>query len=265
MKRNLMIITVSSFILASCSASGSSMRAKQVLLNVGDDNTIYLALSSIGVYTGSELVVQDKIEDVFLENAIEYTAKVGDPLPGADVISSTSGATFESWVSYDGTGALTEYTTVPNVEGKILYAYFGGGTQTSQSQSQGGNSSEEIVNAPWYIVGTGSFTEGGASWSVETGIPMSVNSAYTGDGNEYYATDVSFVSGDLWKLCNSDGSQWIKNGWETNQGGLKKGDMTLVDDGYKGYNVHVETTGLYDIYFKVYTNGNYNCYISEAK
>lgn len=83
----------------------------------------YLVLSSIGLYNGSK---GRNIEDKMLENAVVYTAKPGENLPTKDEISAVSGSNgvFEGWVCYEGTGFPTVYTTVPSVNGIILYATF---------------------------------------------------------------------------------------------------------------------------------------------
>ena len=91
----------------------------------GDDVTIYLDLTSIGLYEGQK--GQD-IPSLFLENAIKYDTKVGATLPGADKITSTSGATFVSWMYYhEGAGAPTSYDKAPGFNGIILIANFSGG------------------------------------------------------------------------------------------------------------------------------------------
>lgn len=90
-------------------------------LPVGSDVTIYLALGEIGLYNGKK--GQD-YPDVFVENAIKLETKVGDVLPGSSVITSTSKATFQGWVKYDGKGALTKYEKAPGVNNAILYANF---------------------------------------------------------------------------------------------------------------------------------------------
>jgi hypothetical protein len=65
---------------------------------------------------------------------------------------------------------------------------------------------------------------------------------------------------DIWKLTN--GTSWISSGWETaNNSALQTNDMALVNDGNGGNNVKVLTAGFYNIYFKVYTNGTYSCWI----
>lgn len=86
--------------------------------------TTYLVLSRVGTYSGTEQV--KSIPSLYLENAIEYVAKPGSALPGKDKVGtiSSSDGKFVSWVAYEGTGAPTKYTTVPEKSGKILYAFF---------------------------------------------------------------------------------------------------------------------------------------------
>lgn len=89
---------------------------------VTGDVTVYLVLSSVGLYNGQK---GDTIIEKHLENTIAYIGQVGSDLPGASVVTHSYGsATFDSWVAYDGAGAPTVYTKVPAVNNKILYAQF---------------------------------------------------------------------------------------------------------------------------------------------
>ena len=93
-----------------------------VMPTVSGDVTVYLVLSSVGLYNGKR---GDTIVDKNLENTIAYIGQVGSDLPGKDVVTHSYGsATFDSWVAYDGAGAPTVYTKVPAVLNKILYAQF---------------------------------------------------------------------------------------------------------------------------------------------
>ena len=122
MKRTLLILASSFLMIAGCGYANAGRMAAKVQ-QAASTNTVYLVLSKIGSYSGAQ-PVREKVESKFLENVIEFTAEIGAALPGADEITASSGAKFQSWVSYDGTGALTEYKTVPAEAGKILYAYF---------------------------------------------------------------------------------------------------------------------------------------------
>ncbi|MCR5490556.1 MAG: hypothetical protein K6F32_00300, partial [Bacilli bacterium] len=153
-KKGLLILASASLTLAGCSSVMANLDAEPAYLQAGDTNTIYLVLSKIGQYSGTQ-PVKETIEDKFLENAIVYTAEVGSALPGSDEITATSGAEFQSWVSYDGTGALTEYTTVPSESGKILYAYFGNNGSGTSETSGGQTSTSSYLDEPCTYTITG--------------------------------------------------------------------------------------------------------------
>ena len=78
--------------------------------------------------------------ELFIENAFVYTAAPGTDLPGADKVTSDTGATFLGWMTYEGGGAPTQYTKVPEVNNVILYANFDLGTG-GQGGGQGGGES----------------------------------------------------------------------------------------------------------------------------
>lgn len=157
MKKTLLILASSCLMLAGCGAAQAGLVAPQAH-ELAATNTVYLVLSKIGTYSGAQ-PVREKVESKFLENVIEFSGNVGDALPGKDEVGSTSGAEFQSWVSYDGTGALTEYTTVPAQSGKILYAYFasnGGGTvNPGTSTPTEGDVTYTITGLPSWITDNG--------------------------------------------------------------------------------------------------------------
>jgi hypothetical protein len=160
----------------------------------------------------------------------------------------------------DGTNQTADLTS-PTDPNMACYVYGKGWLETGTTEEPG--SGPAPVESGWYVVGEGSFVNGN-TWSPSGGIQMTVNENYTGVGTEYMALDVVFSSGDVWKLCSTD-NEWISNGWETASGALFSGDMSLVGDGYGGNNVKVNVTGTYDIYYKVYGDGTYSCWISEAE
>ena len=93
---------------------------------IGEEVTTYLVIGENGRYNGE---AGKDIASLYLEYTVEFVAKVGEPLPTATEITSTvEGSTFKYWQCYEGNGALTQYTTVPNARGKILYAYYSGGS-----------------------------------------------------------------------------------------------------------------------------------------
>ena len=106
-------------------SSGHSGSSSGSEAPVGTPVTIYLSLGEIGLYNGQK--GQDYGAPIYLENAIKFDTKVGEALPDASVITSTSGATFANWMAYDGEGAPTRYDTAPGINNKILYAAWEGG------------------------------------------------------------------------------------------------------------------------------------------
>lgn len=100
--------------------------------------TVYLDLGQIGLYEGKK---GQEYADKFLENAIQITGNPGDALPGADKITSTSGATFSNWMYYDEsgkTGAPTKYEVLPGFN-CILLANWSGGSGEQGGGGGGGD------------------------------------------------------------------------------------------------------------------------------
>ena len=90
------------------------------------DVTVYLVFGEYGKYQGE--LVSNKIPELFLEHVVAFQGKVGDALPGkTEVTSSVTNSEFVAWTAYNNDGKLTEYTKVPGVDKKILYASFSGG------------------------------------------------------------------------------------------------------------------------------------------
>ena len=102
----------------------------------GTEVKVYLVFGEYGLYQGNP--VNNKIESMFLEHAIEYSAKVGDLLPNDEVTSSVTNSHFVCWIAYNNDGKLTEYLKVPGYQNKILYASFTGGSGGGQSGNHGG-------------------------------------------------------------------------------------------------------------------------------
>ncbi|MDR0831439.1 MAG: hypothetical protein LBM99_00915 [Bacillales bacterium] len=112
----------------------------------------------------------------------------------------------------------------------------------------------------WYLVGAGSFINGD-EWSISGGIRFTVNTAYEGDGVEYMLINQEFITGDVFKFTdNNEPQTWIDSGWDFGSGSAFANNYMSIVDG----NVLVNETGLYDIYFKVYTNSTYSCWISKV-
>ena len=103
-------------------------------LPAGTAVKVYLVFGEYGKYKGN--LVNTGVESLFLEHTIEYSAKVGEDLPGkADVTSTVEGSEFVAWTSYNNDGKLTEYTKVPGRHDKILYASFSGGNGQGGGQT----------------------------------------------------------------------------------------------------------------------------------
>lgn len=176
---------------------------------------IYLVFGVNGKLDGN--LVNDKVEDadnkVYLEHTKTITANVGSDLPGKDrVTSSVEKSTFVAWTAYNNDGKLTEYTTVPAVNGKILYASFTGGSggphsgSSGQSQgggeqgggSQGGGESQN-EDYPGSTAGTLPTTGFGLVFSDGTYM-AAIQTDNFGEYLQYYITKRSFRQGQAFTL-----------------------------------------------------------------
>ena len=134
---------------------------------VGEEVTTYLVVGENGRYNGAQ--GQD-IPSVFLEYAFEFVAKVGDPLPTqAEITSTVDGSKFQAWQSYEGNGALTQWTTVPNARGKILYASFSGGGGVNPPQPP------QPVEPTGYVT---LYFAGISTWPDETTVNLGINNQF---------------------------------------------------------------------------------------
>lgn len=139
-----------------------------------------------------------------------------------------------------------------------------GGSSGEESEPSYPEPDPEGTPSDWYVLGDGSFINGGEAWKVASGINLTVNEE-SGDPKavtEQCAT-ITFAENDVWKIANGDGATdlWIQMNC------VEKGDnsayaddtskqMTKVDDGFGQYNVKVLVAGTYDIYFKTYASAN---------
>lgn len=139
MNKNKLFITISSFVALALSGCQKGLSLSPKTLKAGTENTVYLVLSSIGLYEGK---AGENVPELYLENTVTYVGAVDSDLPGADKVTSiaSSKSTFAGWVSYEGEGAPTTYTKVPDVANKILYAQF---TTDGSGGSSGGNTDPE--------------------------------------------------------------------------------------------------------------------------
>lgn len=154
MKHNIVLALASAALLCSC-GNNSRQAAEQGIVRQADSEFVtYLVLSKVGQYSGG--TVTEKDDTLFLENFVKFTEAAGSDLPGATAVTSSSGAKFLAWVSYDGTGALTKHTKVPAKSGQILYAYFEGGGEVDPTPTPSGETVTITVNnAPDWITNDG--------------------------------------------------------------------------------------------------------------
>lgn len=216
--------------------------------------TVYLDLGEIGLYEGQK--GQDYPE-VFVSNGIKITGNPGDALPGKDKITSTSGATFVSWMVYENTGAPVAYSVIPNYDTVLLANWSGGsGTNPGGNTNPGGGGGGQTptgAHGPdgsslvsWYLVGEGSLWT--TEWSVDAGVQLYSN---PGSEDKGCILNITITQGDVFKV--TDGSTWF--GYDkvdqTDGNGvanLGKTNFEGVDDGHYGKNIRCKTTGAYDIY-----------------
>lgn len=100
------------------------------------ENTVVLVLGPTGLYNGEKQGSYN-----IYENAVEYTADISSPLPGKDVVTSTSsGFTFETWISYEEDGTPTRFDKMPSEGYKVLHAWFKNGTDPDTSTSDSSTS-----------------------------------------------------------------------------------------------------------------------------
>jgi hypothetical protein len=250
MKHLLSIAAIAtSLLVSSCSNSIRSDIPTYTSTGESDTSvTIYLELGKGGLFNDAP---GGENKALYLQNAVKWVAEPGSELPGKDVVTNTNGVAFTGWEYVPGHGHGELMTHVPNYEGLVLYATFG-----------------DAPNAPigdydWFIVGSGSFVTG-AEWNASGGIGMEENPEHPYSAAEYMAIGVAFEAGDTWKINNPTTGEWIQTGWESQEGSsVYAGDMKSVEDGYGGSNIQVVTTGVYDIYLKLYDSGDPTVWIQS--
>ena len=190
------------------------------------DVTIYLVLTEVGLYNGAK--GQDYAE-LGIENAIEFKGKVGDALPdGTKITASGSKGQFSSWVSYDGKGAPTAYTTIPNVDGKILYANW--------SEGDSENPITPVEKECFYLKPNANWLKDGARFAVytfngsETGVWFDMTDS---DGDGIYEISSENLKEKI-IFCRMNGSK-AENNWDNRWN--QTNDLTLPTDGSNLYTV----------------------------
>ena len=153
--------------------------------------TVYLNLGAIGLYEGQP---GQEYPEKFLENAIKLVAAPGTDLPGADKITSTSGATFSNWMLYEGGGAPTRYDKVPDFDCILLANFVGGsGTDPVDPPTPGEGYTYTCTSLPDWITNDGCVI---FAWAWEAGQNGAWYSCTYGDGEK--PTELSFhVDGEL--------------------------------------------------------------------
>lgn len=131
--KKLFLAIASLFLLASCSTNVEVKEPHR--LNNGDDVTVYLNLTETGLIDGNP---GTDIEEVYINNGYKLETKVGEALPDATRITSTSaGVTFGGWYVYEeklNPGVPTIYEIAPTKTNMILQAFW-----TSDNTPGGGN------------------------------------------------------------------------------------------------------------------------------
>ena len=176
---------------------------------------VYLVFGENGLYKGNPVTTNNA--NLFLEHVMEITAKVGEDLPGkADVTSSVSGSTFVAWTAYNNDGKLTEYTKVPEVDNKILYASFTGGQGGAHSgggsQGGGGQGQGETPQPSEYPGSTsGTLPTEGYGLKFSDGTFMTAVHTDDFEGfSQYLVSKRSFKQGQMFSLCDFGSSAtWI--------------------------------------------------------
>ena len=82
-------------------------------LPVGTEVTVYLDIGDIGLFEGKAGYA---ISEPNLSYGVKLTTKVGDPLPGSDKITTSTGQTFKEWHYYKNKASV-EYTVEKTVLG----------------------------------------------------------------------------------------------------------------------------------------------------
>ena len=266
MKRNKILLVSSALLLLTGCNSGNQLRGKQAFPRNGEpDHVTYLVLSAVGQYQGATIV--DKDDNLFLERFVKFNGAANSDLPGEDVITASSGAKFSGWVSYEGTGALTYYTKVPEQSGKILYAYFGGGSgsqggggsggggggqqtsqggQTSQVTPSGAHGPDGSTAVSWYLCGEGSLWDS-TGWTIAGGVQLFSNPDSETDKGCILSLPVAV--GDNFKVTN--GTEWFgydKVDQYESAGNAGRTNFEALNDGYGGSNIKCTVAGTYDIY-----------------
>ena len=174
---------------------------------------VYLVFGENGLYNGQKVATNNAT--LFLEHVMELSGKVGDNLPGKEVVtSSVEGSTFVAWTAYNNDGKLTEYATFPSVDNKILYASFTGGKGGTHSGggSSGGSGGETPQPEQYPGPTKGTLPSEGYGLKFSDGTYMAAVYTDSFEGfNQYLISKRSFKQGQSFSLTDfGNGATWIK-------------------------------------------------------
>lgn len=125
--------TTSESVTTATSTSTDTQSTSETTSTPVEEHVTVLCLSPVGLYKGAP----GEKYGVY-ENCVLYKEPIGTELPKAADVTSTSGAIFTAWVSYENDGVPSVFTVVPNENYKVLYAQFsGGGGSTSTTETPG--------------------------------------------------------------------------------------------------------------------------------
>ena len=211
-----------------------SVEAEYMALNitfaVGDTFTIFDATNSVN------LVIDDYRDDTSDPTDATSAFVVGDLTRDGDTITVTYAGAYSMYLKF-------------YVENDWIELWIG-------AISGGGVTPPPVEEGNYYIVGEGSFLTGDEPWSTSSGILLTKNEGFSGDGVEYMGIGIEFAVGDKWKVCSDTGI------WSTyfNQEGnptWTEGLMSLDEGG----NALVEVEGLYDVYAAFYNDGGNSVWV----
>lgn len=209
----------------------------------GAEVKVYLVFGEYGLYNGNP--VNDNIETMFLEHAMELNAKVGDLLPNDEVTSSVEGSHFVCWISYNNDGKLTEYLKVPGYQNKILYASFTGGKGGGQGGNHGGGG-EIVPPTPgeYTPASTGALPSSGYGFKFSDDSYMAA--VRTNDDNgfqQHLINHRSFVKDQVFQLYDFEN----KAGWTVDIDPWSFGGNSAESTNWKAYLSHNYSNHTYTV------------------
>ena len=213
------------------SPSSSEQAQNPDELPKGTEVTLYLVFGSNGLYKNE--AVDSVVESLYLEHALEYTAKVGDLLPtDKDVTTSVQGSRFMVWTAYNNDGKLTEYFRVPGYDKKVLYASYSGGEGGSHSETTP-QEPEQPGEVTYLPSSTGTLPTSGYGFKFGDGTFMEAVRAEDNDGFEQFViNNRSFAKDQTFQLCDFSQENAV---WTVNIDGWSFGGDSASSENWKEY------------------------------